>query len=149
MVRQVHRRPDRRGGRATSDQVDGAVRGALASFERERLDGQRDTRSCTTPAGLIASRRRDFVERIVAEAGFPCPMPTTRSAGRFNLPAVRRRKPKRLTGEMVPIENAPGTRTGCLPIRVPRGVVCGISRSTRADMVAHRWRRHWRRVIPG
>jgi len=47
--------------RATRGQVDAAVRGAHASFERERLDGQRRYQILHDSAGVIAARCQDFV----------------------------------------------------------------------------------------
>jgi succinate-semialdehyde dehydrogenase/glutarate-semialdehyde dehydrogenase len=126
--------------RATRDQVDHAVRRLRASFDRERLDGQRRYQILHETAGRLAARRKDFVDRIVAEAGFPvsdADQEVTRAIETFLISAE---EAKRLTGEMVPIESAPGNahRLG-FTIRVPRGVVCGItSFNSPLNMVAHK-----------
>ena len=126
--------------RATRDQVDAAVRGAQASFERERLDGQRRYQILHDAAGLIAARRRDFVERIVAEAGFPVADADNEVSRTIQTFLLSAEEAKRLTGEMVPIENAPGNAHRlAFTIRVPRGVVCGItSFNSPLNMVAHK-----------
>jgi succinate-semialdehyde dehydrogenase/glutarate-semialdehyde dehydrogenase len=126
--------------RATRDQVNEAVRSARTSFERESLDGQRRYQILHDTAALIAARRNDFVERIVAEAGFPgadADNEVSRTIQTFILSAE---EAKRLTGEMVPIESAPGNAHRlAFTIRVPRGVVCGItSFNSPLNMVAHK-----------
>jgi len=126
--------------RATREQVDGAVRSARASFERERLDGQRRYQILHDTAGLIASRRKDFIERIVAEAGFPVADADTEVSRTIQTFLLSAEEAKRLTGEMVPIESAPGNAHRlAFTIRVPRGVVCGItSFNSPLNMVAHK-----------
>jgi succinate-semialdehyde dehydrogenase/glutarate-semialdehyde dehydrogenase len=126
--------------RATRDQLDAAVRGARASFERERLDGQRRYQVLHDTAGLIAARRTDFVDRIVAEAGFPIADADTEVSRAIQTFLISAEEAKRLSGEMVPIENAPGNAHRlAFTIRVPRGVVCGItSFNSPLNMVAHK-----------
>ncbi len=125
---------------ATREQVDGAVSAARASFERHPLDGQRRYQVLHDTAALIAEHRQAFVDRIVAEAGFPAfdaDQEVSRAIQTFLLSAE---EAKRLTGEMVPIENAPGNAHRlAFTIRVPRGVVCGItSFNSPLNMVAHK-----------
>jgi succinate-semialdehyde dehydrogenase/glutarate-semialdehyde dehydrogenase len=126
--------------RATRDQLDAAVRGARASFERERLDGQRRYQILHDAAGLIAARRADFVDRIVAEAGFPIADADTEVSRAIQTFLISAEEAKRLSGEVVPIENAPGNAHRlAFTIRVPRGVVCGItSFNSPLNMVAHK-----------
>jgi acyl-CoA reductase-like NAD-dependent aldehyde dehydrogenase len=126
--------------RATRAQVDAAVRGARASFARERLDAQRRYQILHDTAGLIAGRRADFVDRIVAEAGFPVADADTEVSRAIQTFLVSAEEAKRLTGEMVPIESAPGNAHRlAFTIRVPRGVVCGItSFNSPLNMVAHK-----------
>ena len=126
--------------RATREQVDRAVGGARASFERERLDAQRRYQILHDTADLIAARRGDFVERIAAEAGFPVSDADNEVSRTIQTFLLCAEEAKRLTGEMVPIESAPGNahRLG-FTIRVPRGVVCGItSFNSPLNMVAHK-----------
>jgi len=128
------------GTSATRDQVDGAVRGARQSFENERLDGQRRYQILHDTAGLIGRHRSDFIERIVAEAGFPIVDAETEVNRAIQTFLVSAEEAKRLTGEMVPIEHAPGNdHRLAFTIRVPRGVVCGItSFNSPLNMVAHK-----------
>jgi len=127
-------------GRASREQVDAAVRAARASFERERLDPQRRYRILHDTAGLIGNRRKDFVDRIVAEAGFPVADAETEVSRAVQTFLISAEEAKRLTGEMVPIESAPdNAHRLAFTIRVPRGVVCGItSFNSPLNMVAHK-----------
>jgi acyl-CoA reductase-like NAD-dependent aldehyde dehydrogenase len=126
--------------RATRDQVADAVAAAKRSFEREPLDGQRRYQILHDTAQLIDEHRLEFVERIVAEAGFPvsdADLEVSRAVQTF---LISGEEAKRVTGEMVPIENAPGhAHRLAFTIRVPRGVVCGItSFNSPLNMVAHK-----------
>ena len=126
--------------RATREQVDRAVHGARCSFERERLDGQRRYQILHDTASLVEERRQDFIERIVAEAGFPIADADNEVSRTIQTLLLSAEEGKRLTGEMVPIENAPGNAHRlAFTIRVPRGVVCGItSFNSPLNMVAHK-----------
>ena len=127
-------------GRASRKQVDDAVRAARASFERERLDAQRRYQILHDTASLIGSRRKDFVDRIVAEAGFPIADAETEVSRAVQTFLISAEEAKRLAGEMVPIESAPdNAHRLAFTIRVPRGVVCGItSFNSPLNMVAHK-----------
>jgi acyl-CoA reductase-like NAD-dependent aldehyde dehydrogenase len=126
--------------RATREQVDRAVRSARRSFERERLDGQRRYQILHDTAALVEERRQDFIERIVAEAGFPVTDADNEVSRTIQTLLLSAEEAKRLCGEMVPIENAPGNAHRlAFTIRVPRGVVCGItSFNSPLNMVAHK-----------
>jgi succinate-semialdehyde dehydrogenase/glutarate-semialdehyde dehydrogenase len=114
--------------RATRDHVDAAIRAARRSFEHERLDGQRRYQILHDTATLIGKRRKDFVERIVAETGFPLSDAETEVSRAIQTFLISGEEAKRLTGEMVPIEHAPGNaHRMAFTIRVPRGVVCAIT----------------------
>jgi len=127
-------------GRASRQQVDEAVRATRASFERERLDPQRRYHILHDTAALIGTRRKDFVERIVAEAGFPISDAETEVSRAIQTFLISAEEAKRLAGEMVPIESAPeNAHRLAFTIRVPRGVVCGItSFNSPLNMVAHK-----------
>jgi acyl-CoA reductase-like NAD-dependent aldehyde dehydrogenase len=126
--------------RATREQVGAAVAAACRSFEKNRLDPQARYRMLMKAAELIESRRELLARTIVAEAGFP---PTdannevTRAVQTF---LVSAEEGKRLAGEGVPIESAPGhAHRMAFTIRVPRGVVCGItSFNSPLNMAAHK-----------
>ena len=126
--------------RATREQVDRAVHAARRSFERERLDGQRRYQILHDTASLVEERRQEFIERIVAEAGFPAADADNEVSRTIQTLLLSAEEGKRLSGEMVPIENAPGNAHRlAFTIRVPRGVVCGItSFNSPLNMVAHK-----------
>ena len=89
---------------------------------------------------LIIERGELLATTIVAEAGFPyvdAENEVRRAAQTF---IVSAEEGKRLVGEVVPIEAAPGhAHRMAFTIRVPRGVVCGItSFNSPLNMVAHK-----------
>ena len=126
--------------RAPREQVDRAVHAARRSFEREHLDGQRRYQILHDTASLVEERRQDFIERIVAEAGFPVADADNEVSRTIQTLLLSAEEGQRLSGEMVPIENAPGNAHRlAFTIRVPRGVVCGItSFNSPLNMVAHK-----------
>lgn len=126
--------------RATREHVDAAIAAARRSFEAHPLDAQARYRILHATADLIAEHRRDFIERIVAEAGFPiadADNEVTRTVQTF---LISGEEAKRMAGEMVPIEAAPGNaHRMAFTIRVPRGVVCGITAfNAPLNFVAHK-----------
>jgi succinate-semialdehyde dehydrogenase/glutarate-semialdehyde dehydrogenase len=129
-----------RGQRASREQVDAAVAAARRSFDAVTLDAQARYRILMKAAQLIEARRTLLADTIVAEAGFPyidAENEVARAAQTFILSAE---EGKRLAGHMVPIEAAPGhAHRMAFTIRVPRGVVCGItSFNSPLNMVAHK-----------
>ena len=126
--------------RASRDQVTCAIRGARAHSSAIGWTDSTATRFFTTRPGLIAKHRQDFVDRIVAEAGFPVSDADIEVSRAIQTFLISAEESKRLTGEMVPIESAPGNaHRMAFTIRVPRGVVCGItSFNSPLNMVAHK-----------
>jgi succinate-semialdehyde dehydrogenase/glutarate-semialdehyde dehydrogenase len=126
--------------RAGREQVSDAVAAAKRSFETTRLEPYERYRILLRTAELIEARRDDFIPLIVAEAGFPladAANEVSRAAQTFIISAE---EAKRLVGEVVPIDSAPGhAHRLAFSIRVPRGVVCGItSFNSPLNMVAHK-----------
>jgi len=126
--------------RASKEQVDRAVAAARRSFQTVQLEPYDRYRILMKAAQLIEERRDALVDTIVAEAGFPvtdASNEVSRSAQTF---IVSAEEGKRLSGEMVPIESAPGhAHRMAYTIRVPRGVVCGItSFNSPLNIVAHK-----------
>lgn len=126
--------------RATREQVSAAVAAAERSFQATRLDAP-ERYAIMRRVGDGLERRRDELVRILtAETGFPVTdtrNEVTRAVQTFLLSGE---EAKRLVGEVVPIEAAPGNahRMG-FTIRVPRGVVCGItSFNAPLNFVAHK-----------
>jgi len=89
---------------------------------------------------LIDTHRDEFVRTIVSEAGFPASDASNEVSRAVQTFIVSAEEAKRLTGEVVPIEGAPGhAQRMAFSIRVPRGVVCGVtSFNSPLNMVAHK-----------
>jgi len=126
--------------RASRQHVEAAIAAAKYSFDERPLDAQERYRILHTTAELIDRHREDFIDRIVAEAGFPiadADNEVTRAVQTFLISAE---EAKRIVGEMVPIEAAPGNaHRMAFTIRVPRGVVCGITAfNAPLNFVAHK-----------
>lgn len=126
--------------RASREQVDAAVAAAHASFLSRRLDAQERYGILRRACDLIEQRRSELASTITAEAGFPiadAQNEVTRAIQTFLISAE---EGKRLAGEVVPIEGAPGNaHRMAFTIRVPRGVVCGItSFNAPLNFVAHK-----------
>jgi acyl-CoA reductase-like NAD-dependent aldehyde dehydrogenase len=126
--------------RASREQVDAAVTAAKQSFEENSLEPSRRFEILRKTAELVERRRPDFIESIVSESGFPVSDATNEVSRCVQTFLVSGEEAKRLTGEMVPIEGAPGqAHRQAYTIRVPRGVVCGItSFNSPLNMVAHK-----------
>jgi acyl-CoA reductase-like NAD-dependent aldehyde dehydrogenase len=125
---------------ASEIQVEAAVLGTVQAFHRNKLDAYERYEILLKVADLLDRRREEMIETIVGEAGFPvsdASNEVTRAAQTFILSAE---EAKRLTGEGVPIESAPGNaHRMAFTIRVPRGVVCGITAfNSPLNMVAHK-----------
>ena len=126
--------------RASRAQVDAAVAAADASFRANRLDAYERFSILRRAGDLIEQRRAELASTITAEAGFPiadAQHEVTRAIQTFLISAE---EGKRLAGEVVPIEGAPGhAHRMAFTVRVPRGVVCGItSFNAPLNFVAHK-----------
>lgn len=126
--------------RATREQVSAAVAAAERSFQTTRLDAPERYAIMRRVGDGLERRREELVRILTAETGFPVTdtrNEVTRAIQTFLLSGE---EAKRLVGEVVPIEAAPGNahRMG-FTIRVPRGVVCGItSFNAPLNFVAHK-----------
>ena len=125
---------------ASRDQVAAAVRAAQASFKLAHLEPYERYRILARTSELIEKHRDDFVRTIVSEAGFPVVDAANEVSRAVQTFLVSAEEGKRLVGEVVPIEAAPGhAHRMAFSIRVPRGVVCGItSFNSPLNMVAHK-----------
>ncbi|WP_312128150.1 aldehyde dehydrogenase family protein [Brevundimonas sp.] len=125
---------------ATLEQVDQAVDAARRGFASDTLTIADRARLLHRIADLIEARRDDLTATIIAESGVPfkdSSNEVTRTAETFRVSAEEAR---RLVGEMVPLQAAPG-QSGRMAytLRVPRGVVGGISSfNSPLNMVAHK-----------
>lgn len=125
---------------ASRQQVGAAVAAARASFEHETLAPYARYEILHRAAALLAERRQAVIATMIAETGF-----TVSDAGGEVDRAIQTlllsgEEAKRIHGEMVPIEGAPGqaNRLG-FTIRVPRGVVAAITPfNSPLNTVAHK-----------
>jgi succinate-semialdehyde dehydrogenase/glutarate-semialdehyde dehydrogenase len=126
--------------RASREQVSRAVEAARRSFETHRLEPYDRYRLLMRVSELIEARRGDFVRTIVSEAGFPVIDAANEVSRAVQTFVISAEEAKRLAGEVVPIEAAPGqAHRMAFTIRVPRGVVCAItSFNSPLNMVAHK-----------
>jgi acyl-CoA reductase-like NAD-dependent aldehyde dehydrogenase len=126
--------------RASRDQVDAAIASARRSFERIVLDPQQRYTMLMQTASLVDRHRAELAELITSEGGMAIADATTEVARTIQTLTVSAEEAKRLTGEVVPIEAAPGqSHRMAFTIRVPRGVVCAItSFNSPLNIVTHK-----------
>jgi len=113
---------------ASSAQVELSVTGALLASRTAILAPYQRFKILANAADIVLSRMRPLTDLMRAEAGFTradCEGEVKRCAQTLVLSGE---EGKRLVGEMIPMEAAPGVinRFG-FTIRVPRGVVCAIT----------------------
>jgi hypothetical protein len=114
--------------RASKEQVAAAVAAARRSFETQRLTPYDRYRILSRVPELIETHREALVRTIVAETGFPVSDGANEVSRAVQTFIVSAEEAKRLAGEVVPIEASPGqSHRMAFTIRVPRGVVCGIT----------------------
>jgi acyl-CoA reductase-like NAD-dependent aldehyde dehydrogenase len=126
--------------RASRDQVHAAVAAAQASFETTPLDATERYAILRRVGDGLEARREELVRVLTAETGFPVSDTRNEVTRAIQTFLIAAEEGKRLVGEVVPIEAAPGNahRMG-FTIRVPRGVVCGItSFNAPLNFVAHK-----------
>jgi succinate-semialdehyde dehydrogenase/glutarate-semialdehyde dehydrogenase len=126
--------------RASRDQVDAAVAAADESFRTHRLDAYDRFTILRRAGDLVEQRRAELASTITAEAGFPIADAQNEVTRAIQTFLVSAEEAKRLVGEVVPIEGAPGhAHRMAFTVRVPRGVVCGItSFNAPLNFVAHK-----------
>lgn len=113
---------------ASAVQVTEAVASAKRSFETQPLEPYGRYEILHRAAGLIEQRRDELVRTIVAETGFTISDAGSEVSRCVQTMLLSAEEAKRITGEMVPIEAAPGqAHRMAYTIRVPLGVVCAIT----------------------
>lgn len=127
-------------GSASREQVSQAVRAAARAFARRRVTPYERYEILHRAADLVQSRREAYISTIVAESGF-----TVTDAENEISRAVQTflgcaEEAKRIAGEVVPIDGAPGqTNRLAFTLRVPVGVVCAITPfNSPLNTVAHK-----------
>jgi acyl-CoA reductase-like NAD-dependent aldehyde dehydrogenase len=125
---------------AGREQVTAAIDAAAASFTRAPLDPQQRYTALQNTARLIEQHRDELAELITAEGGLPIGDARTEVSRAVQTCIVSAEEGKRLVGEMIPIEAAPGqAHRMAFTIRVPRGVVCGITAfNSPLNMICHK-----------
>lgn len=125
---------------AGREQVDAAIAAAAASFARTPLDPQQRYVILQNTARLIDRHREELAALITAEGGLPISDARTEVSRAVQTCIVSAEEGKRLVGEMVPIEAAPGqAHRMAFSIRVPRGVVCAITAfNSPLNMICHK-----------
>ncbi|MBO9707346.1 MAG: aldehyde dehydrogenase family protein [Caulobacter sp.] len=125
---------------ASVAQVQAAVASARRSFEANRLDPYERYRLLSRVADLILANREELTATVIAESGVPWKDSDNEVARTAETFRVSAEEAKRLVGEMVPIQGAAGqAHRMAMTIRVPRGVVAGISAfNSPLNMVAHK-----------
>ena len=126
--------------RADRDHVDAAVATAHRSFQDSPLDPQERYARLQQAARLIEQHRDELASLITGEGGLPITDASAEVARAVQTFIVSAEESKRLVGEMVPVEGAPGqAHRMAFTIRVPRGVVCGITAfNSPLNMVCHK-----------
>ena len=120
--------------------VDQAVTEARRSFEQNPLDPYDRYRILFAASKLAAERKAELVRSIIDEAHFTFSDASTEVERCTQTLVVSGEEAKRIHGEMVPIDGAPGqSQRLAFTIRVPRGVVCAITPfNSPLNTVAHK-----------
>jgi len=114
--------------RASREQVEAAVSAAHRSFTEHKLDPSERYRILRRAAELIEQKADLLARTITAEAGFPAIDANNEVARAAQTFLISAEEGKRLVGEVVPIDGAAGNAHRlAFTLRVPRGVVCGIT----------------------
>jgi acyl-CoA reductase-like NAD-dependent aldehyde dehydrogenase len=126
--------------RASREQVDAAIASARRSFEATALNPNQRYELLMKTAELIAGDREGLAASIIGESGIPWKDADNEVGRAVETFRVSAEEAKRLVGEVVPIDGAPGQANRmAYTIRVPRGVVGAItSFNSPLNMVAHK-----------
>ena len=126
--------------RASREQVNAAVAAAKHSFETRPLEAYARYEILLRTSQLVEQRREQLQRTIVSESGFTVSDAATEVTRCVQTLIVSAEEAKRVCGEIVPIEGAPGqSRRMAFTIRVPRGVVCAITPfNSPLNTVAHK-----------
>ena len=128
-------------GRATPELVSAAVAAAEAAHRTVVFPAYRRYEVLTRASRLLEERRDSFVETMVAESGFTANDCATEVGRCVQTLQISGEEAKRITGELVPVQGAPGQdeRKLAFTIRMPVGVVCAITPfNSPLNTVAHK-----------
>lgn len=128
-------------GRATRELTARAVSAAAHAFRTEQFPPYRRYEVMTRAAQLLGERRDEVIRTMVAESGFT-PGDCATELGRcVQTLLLSGEEAKRITGEMIPVQGAPGQdpRKLAFTLRMPLGVVCAITPfNSPLNTVAHK-----------
>ena len=116
-------------GVADEAQTAAAVRAARAAFAAGPLHPYRRYEILTEAAGLLKARKDEIVAALLAETGFTLSDAQNDFGRAMQTITQSAEEAKRIVGEMIPIQGAPGQHEDRLAftIRAPIGVVCAIT----------------------
>lgn len=125
---------------ADLETVDHAVAAAKRAFETVKLSPYERYTILKKTSELLLERKTEFAELITGEVGKPIAdslIEVERTAQTIEISAE---EAKRIHGEMIPVESAPGAENRmAFTIRVPVGVVCAITPfNVPLNLVAHK-----------
>jgi succinate-semialdehyde dehydrogenase/glutarate-semialdehyde dehydrogenase len=125
---------------ASREQVSQAVAAAAGAFARQRLTPQARYEILHRAAALLESGRKTFTSTIVAESGFTITDAEGEVTRAVQTLLACAEEAKRIAGEMVPIDAAPGQENRlAFTLRFPVGVVCAITPfNSPLNTVAHK-----------
>jgi acyl-CoA reductase-like NAD-dependent aldehyde dehydrogenase len=125
---------------ASREQVHEAVGAAKRAFEAHRLSSYARYEILHRAATLVEERRSDLTTSIVGESGFTIADAEVEVSRTVQTLLLCGEEAKRLSGEMVPIDAAPGQEHRmAFTLRVPVGVVCAITPfNSPLNTVAHK-----------
>ena len=125
---------------ASREQVRQAVNFAAEAFAGNRLTPYARYEILHRAAGLVESRRDAFKSTIVAESGFTVSDAAIEIARTIQTLLLCAEEAKRIAGEVVPVDGAPGQEHRmAFTLRVPVGVVCAITPfNSPLNTVAHK-----------
>jgi succinate-semialdehyde dehydrogenase / glutarate-semialdehyde dehydrogenase len=125
---------------ASRAQVHDAVCAARRAFQQRRLPPNTRYEILHRAADLVEDRRAAFATSIVGESGFTISDADMEISRTVQTLLACAEEAKRIAGEMVPIDGAPGQENRlAFTIRVPVGVVCAITPfNSPLNTVAHK-----------
>lgn len=113
---------------ARREHVTGAVDAALAAHAAGSLSPQERYRILQHVASRVRDKEEDFARSIIAETGFTWRDARGDIARAIQTLLVSAEEAKRIGGEVIPIDSAPGfERALAFTIRMPLGVICAIT----------------------
>ena len=115
-------------GLASKGQVGQAIKAAEAAWKSRPLSPQERFRILSRTSALLGENLDDLAETIAREGGKPLKLARGEVQRAMQTFQVAAEEAKRFTGEIVPIQSAPGAENRfAFTLRVPVGVVAAIS----------------------